>query len=392
MTPDEQREAELRGFNLPVQHRLWRDVLLPRSILPLFWLAWIVLLPAWLLGIPARRRRRGVSGLVALESGRVGWTQVFFEELWQSLREYAGDDRVVQHVIDRDLPYLRQFRELIRLNNPSHVVLDMRTPGQSWRRSLIEAIGVSWLMLRTGRTAVVILPDAFYRRLRWQAACLTAFEGVVLTFASSDILAPVFPHRRIVGPLPMPVSRQRLAWLEQIREPDAVGGSQVQFIGHYYPPRSDLLEAVADRLAGKGISLSINGDKWGTSNEDYWRTLATSTVVITTCMQGPDRPFGDWMWTQQLVFRYNETLAAGSALVAARVQGSERFFTPGVDFLEFVSLDEAVSAIESLLFDPVLRERIAKQGHATSRALSETNAFWSIADSVLLKHPIVVRG
>lgn len=388
MAPEQATEAELRGFNPAPQHRLWRDGILPRSVLPLYWLAWLLLVPAWLLGTPARRRRRRQPTRLGVESGRIGWTQVFFEELIGSAEDYVGADRVAKQVIDRDLPYLPQFRANQRRDDPTHLVLDVRTPGQRWSRSLAEALAVSWHLRLSGRTPVVVLTDAFYRRQRWHAACLTAFSGVVLTFAPSSVLGPIFPHRRVIGPLPMPISRERLTWLEAQAAHTVRTGDVVQFIGNVYSPRSDFLDSVAARLAPSGIALQVNGDKWGTSNEAYWRTLVTADVVVTTCMQGPDRPFMDWIWEQQLVFRYNETLASGSALVASRVEGSGRFFRAGTDFLEFVSLDEAVAAIEALVRDPALRAEVAAAGHATSAALIRDSIFWVTADAGLPRHPM----
>ena len=377
-----------RGFNPLPQHRLWRDVLLPRSIVPLWWLAWLILLPARVVGAPARRRRRRGQVRASVESGKIGWTQVFFEELLGSLADHVGADRVAQQVIDRDLPYLPQFRANLRRDDPSHVVLDVRTPGQSWRRSLVEAVAVSWRLLAEGRTPVVILTDAFYRRQRWQSAVLTAHGGVVLTFAPTRVLRPIFPHGRVVGPLPMPISQARLDWLENVAVAAPKDGTVVQFIGHVYPPRSDFLDAVGERLATGGITLAVNGDKWGTSNEAYWRTLAAADVVVTTCMQGPSRPFMDWIWVQQLVFRYHETLAAGAALVASHVDESERYFRARQDFLEFVSVDEAVEAVTSLVRDHALRERVAGTGHATAVELIRTQAFWRAADEALPSHPM----
>lgn len=391
MRRDVGENPEARGFNPPAQHRFWRDAVLPRSILPLFWLAWLALLPAWLWGLPAYHRRRANRTRVGVESGRVGWTQVFFEELIGSARDYLGDEKVAQQVIDRDLPYLPQFRANQRRDDPTHLVLDVRTPGQNWRHALRESFLVSWHVLASGRTPIVILTDAFYRRQRWQAACLTAFRGVVLTFAPRRIVRPIFPHSRIIGPLPMPISRERLAWLEEVAREPVEDAAMVQFIGHVYPPRSTFLDALSNRLAPAGIQVSVNGDKWGTSNDAYWRTLATAKIVVTTCMQGPDRPFMDWIWEQQLVFRYNETLAAGAALVAARVEGSDRFFEAGSDFFEFVSLDDAVDAIEALAADDGLRRRVAETGHATAAALIDQCTVWRVADDAL-RHRMVSLG
>ena len=376
-----------RGYNPQPCNRLWRDVLLPRLIIPLFWLCWLFLLPFRLVGGRALGRRRRSEVRVAFESGRVGWTQVFFEEMFTSLQEYLGDQTVVQQVIDRDLPYLPQFRANQRRDDASHVVLDVRTPHQSWRRGAWQAVAVAGLLLAAGRTPIVIMPDAFYRRLRWHAACLTAHTGVVLTFAPSTIVAPIFPHRRIVGPLPMPVSRARQDWLELVRSERVPSGDVVQFVGHWYPPRSYFLEDLSARLASEGIELRVYSGK-DASNEEYWRLLAHADVVVTTCMQGPDRPFMDWIWVEQLVLRYNETLAAGAALVAARVEGSTRFFTPGVDFLEYVSVDDALDAVRTLVRDPAGRMRISESGHRVSRSLSQTHAFWMIADTALPRDPM----
>lgn len=386
MDPVGVSDAELRGFAPAPRRRLWRDTILPRTVLPLFWLAWVCLLPAWLWGVSARRRRAGQAPMVAVESGLIGWTQVFFEELLGSVQDYVGPEHVAQQVIDRELPYLPQYRANQSRDNPTHVVLDVRTPGQAWGPTLREGFAVSWHLLATGRTPVVILTDAFYRRQRWHAACLTAFYGVVLTFAPTSVLAPLFPHRRIIGPLPMPISQERLEWLEEVAAVSERSGGSVQFIGHVYPPRSDFLEAVGRRLADMGITLSVNGDKWGTSNEAYWRTLASADVVVTTCMQGPDRPIVDWNWEPQLVLRYNEALAAGAALVASKVEGSDRWFRAGTDFLEFVSVDEAVAAIESLVRDPARRAAITQQGHRTSADLTRSHSFWEAADAVLQGH------
>lgn len=381
-------EAELRGFNFSPRHRLWRDVTLPRLVIPLFWLYWLLLLPAWVLGLPARRRNRNRPRLVAIESGIIGWTQVFFEELGASADEYFGPDRVVRHVIDRDRSYLPQQRANLARDLPSHLVIDVRTSGQGWRRSLAEALATGWSVNRRGITPVVILTDAFYRRQRWHAATLTAFRGVVVTYASAEIVRPIFPHSRLIGPMIMPVSRARLDWLEAYAAGLDKRGDVVQFIGHVYSPRKEFLDLVAQRLAPSGVTLRVNGDKWGTSNDDYWRTLADADVIVTTTLQGPDRPFMDWIWVQQAVFRFIETMAAGGALVASEVPGITRFFAPGQDFLQFVSVDEAVAEIDRLVHDQQFRRATTEAGHDKAVALIRSDAFWTIIDAGLGRNAV----
>jgi glycosyltransferase involved in cell wall biosynthesis len=374
---------EARGFNLPERHRLWRDGLVPRSIIPLFWIYWLLLLPSWVIGLPRLRANRKRPAVVAIESGKLGWTHVFFEELGWTADEFFGEGSVKREVIDRDKPYIPQFLENVSEDNPTHLVLDVRTCGQTWRKSLLQAFRVTWHLNRTGVTPIVFMTDAFFRRQRWQSAVLTAFRGVVITYADKAIVCKIFPHRRILGPMFMPISERRLDWLEQQESEFMKSGDVVQFIGSVYPPRSLFLDAAAERLEKRGIRLRVNSDKTGTSNEDYWFTLVEADVVLTTTLQGPDRPFMDWVWTQQAVFRFIETMASGSALVASRVPGIESYFSPGDDFLEFQSVNEGVTEVERLVRDPELRERIARNGHDTAAALIRSKAFWNTVNDAL---------
>jgi len=381
MTPEE----ELRGFNPPEQHRIWRDALLPRSIIPAFWLAWLLLLPAALWArLRAGRNHRARARRVALESGIIGWSHVYFEELLASAREYFGSDAVVQHSIDRDRPYLSQMKSNLRTDQPTHVVWDVRTPGQTWVTTIREAIGASWFLLVRGITPIVVLTDAFYRRQRWHAAVLTAFRGVVVTFANDRIVAPIFPHARIIGPLPMPISQGRLAWLVEQRQARVESGEpRVQFIGSVYPPRDRFLEEVGSQLHERGITLHVNRDKSATSNEVYWMTLVNADIVVTTTVQGPPRPYMDWIWVQQAVFRYAESTAAYAALVAGPVDGGFDYFRNGIDFLQFQSVREAVDSVVELVESPSRRKEIAETGFATSSRLILEHEFWRRIDHAL---------
>lgn len=379
----EQAEAYSRGFNPPETHRLWRDRTLPRLVIPLFWVYWVALLPAHVLGASARRRNRARASQVGIESGIVGWSHVYFEELLGSAQDFFGSDQVHKQVIDRDQPYYPQFLANQQQNGPSTVVLDVRTPGQNWPRSLIEGFRVAWYLNGHGITPIVVLTDAFYRRHRWQAAVLTAFDGCVVTFTHTDIVSKIFPHSRIRGPLFMPISGKRLAELELAKahynsNRDLAAPLVIQFIGSMYSPRDRFLQLVQEKLAEKEIALTINSDKAGTSNDDYWRVLVESDIILTTTLQGPTRGYMDWIWVRQAVFRYAETMAAGTALVAQCVEGGFPYFTKDLDYLEFDSVDQAVARLTALAADPELRSRIAENGHATLAKYVEEHAFWRV--------------
>lgn len=371
--------APERGFNPPRTHRLWRDRILPRLVVPAFCLAWVALLPARLF----RRPRDRQATRLAIESGRIGWTHVFFEELLASAREYLGGAEVEQVVIDREQPYLPQFRTFAHATECTHVLIDVRTGPQDWWGGLRAAMAVAWWTIRHGVTPVVVLADASLRRHRLQAAILTAVDGVVVTFMSVRLVAPMFPHRRIIGPLPMPVSGDRLDRLEAVRQEAGPGAGSVAFIGSVYPPRAQFLDLLTDLLAKRGISLRVNADKYGTSNEDYWTVLATSDVIVTTTLQGMPRDALDWIWIQQMVFRYSEALSAGAVLVAPDVEGVDAWFRAGRDFVPFVSVQDAADAIAGLLGDPGLRDAIRASGHTAACDLVRTHAFWTAIDARL---------
>ncbi len=377
----EQAEVYSRGFNPPETHRLWRDQILPRLIIPLFWVYWVALLPARGLGAGARRRNLQQEPQVGIESGIVGWTHVYFEELLGSAQDFFGSHQVQKQVIDRDQPYYPQFVANQRHNSPNTVVLDVRTSGQSWPRSLAEGFRVAWYLNRRGITPIVVLTDAFRRRQRFHAAVLTAFHGCVVTFAHTAVAGKIFPHARIRGPLFMPISRKRLAELELAKTRFTSTRNEstplvIQFIGSMYSPRDEFLQIVQEKLAVKGIELRINSDKFGTSNDDYWRALVESDIILTTTLQGPTRGYMDWIWVRQAVFRYAETMAAGTALVAQCVDGGFPYFTKDTDYFEFEGVDEAVADITALVIDPDLRCRIAESGHAMMAGYVQESVFW----------------
>jgi hypothetical protein len=320
---------------------------------------------------------------VAIESGKVGWTHVYFEELEGSAKDFFGTDQVVRQVIDRDAAYFPQFKSHQREQSPALLIIDVRTPTQSWRTALVETFRMTHLMLQSGITPLVVLTDAYYRRHRWQAAVLTAYRGSVITFSAKETVRKIFPHDRIAGPLFMPISQSRLHWLEvqkekKRRERITDDRVKVSFIGSMYSPRDEFLAAVQQRLTHKGIHLEINGDKAGTSNDQYWDKLVDSDIILTTTLQGPQRSYMDWVWIRQAVFRYSETLAAGTALVAGPVDGGFQYFESGRDFLEFESVDECVATLFDLTTNSQKLTEISQTGHQTVKKYVEQGTFWHV--------------
>lgn len=378
--PSTDPDARVRGYNAPRTRRWWRDVLLPRTTIPLGWLAWLVLAPAGL-----GRRRRPDDHVVALESGVVGWTHVYFEELWASAAEYVGgEERLVRAVVDRDAEYLPQFRAWVADSRITHAVVDVRTGPQSFWAALRASAAIAWTLRRRSVVPIIVLPDAGVRLHRHCAAILTMHGGVVLTFMDDRLVRRAFPHRRIVGPLPMPVSKARLESLRRMREnAHERVVPVVRFVGGDYEPRRTFVDELTALLGARGIVLDVNRDKAGTTNDEYWELLATCDVMVTTVMQGLPRDTQDWIWVPQLVFRCIEALAAGAALCSPEVPGGERWYVPGVDFVPFGSLDDAADVIERIVRDPAELARLRAAGLRTATRIIDEQAFFSAADAVL---------
>ena len=383
---DEMNESQTmlddsRGLAPAPTNRLFRDRILPKTVVPLAWIYALALVPAYVMGHSRRRRNRERSIRVAIESGQIGWTQVFFEELFASASEFFGPDAVARASVDREGPYGPQVARWVCALDPTHVVLDVRTPPQKWLASLRDAFRVSWRLHRSGIYPIVILTDALYRRQRWHAAVLTAWTGMVVTFADRKIVRAMFPHSRIRGPLIMPVSKARIEKMSKSRrvaEEKAVSKCRIVFIGNIYPPRSTFLEMLAGELAELNLTLITHGDKANRSNDDYWDVLCSADIIVTTTMQGPYRSYIDWNWVRQAVHRYSETFAAGTAMVGAPVDGGFPPFTAGRDMLIFGSIREATNVISTLAKDKRLRDEIAARGHCTYVSLIDSGFFWRV--------------
>ena len=128
--------------------------------------------------------------------------------------------------------------------------------------------------------------------------------------------------------------------------------------------------------------LEIHTSKAETSNEEYWRLLSETDILVTTTMQ-VRQPQYDWSWEPQVLFRYTEALAVGTALVATSVPGLERHLQAGCHYAVYESLEDCANVVESLLASRVERELLANRGHRRLISLVESRCFWSQVDASL---------
>jgi glycosyltransferase involved in cell wall biosynthesis len=103
---------------------------------------------------------------------------------------------------------------------------------------------------------------------------------------------------------------------------------------------------------------------------------------VTTATQ-ISQPGTDMTWVPHLLYRYLEVLSCGSLLIAHNVPGINRYFVPGIHFIDFESEMDAAEKILLLQKNSELRKKIANQGHLKAKNLINSNIFWASIDSAL---------
>jgi hypothetical protein len=338
-------------------------------------------------------RTRRPSTVLCLEAGIRGWEIIEYKELLASAEEFVGADRVRKIEIDRNQPYYPQVRAAVRQYRPTHYVYDSRTGSERWLVGLIEAFRIAILFQCNGVVPICALTDLPIRAWRAQTAVVSARRGVVVSLMRSADVAPIYPHRRLVGPLLMAFSRRTLHMLEGIdaRNQGKFTDKSLIFAGSLYEPRRSLLMAIQEGLALQDITLEIKGRELGSkrfTDEDYWQRLSGATLVITTAnmfQQGG----ADWLRTLHLIYRYLEVPAVGSVLVAQEVPGLRRYLEPDVHYIAYQSPEEAIAKIEYYWARPDELQAIAEAGRKRVRALIEANSYWLCVDTALPDYPLV---
>ena len=323
--------------------------------------------------------------LLSLDAGEIGWSLIEYQELHQSALEYLGAGGVLRVVIQNRDHYLRDLRTAIGEKPVTHCVFDPRSlsdrPVRSWFQTFLVAV---WFASR-GIVPIARLTDVQVRRWRLQTAVVTARAGTCSILMDPARAQTVCAHRSLVGPLPMALSRSTFTSVSQLSNSTSMTEHSVEFTGALYEPRTTFLTALKDLLLERGVRLETRSRALGApraSNDQYWRDLANSGVVVSTShmsvMRGQDN-----LRDTHFVYRFIEALAVGRPLVCTPVHGAEHLLEPGRHFLPGVDPDSACEAVLSLLNDSELRERISSEGQRRVQELVEQNYFWREVDRTL---------
>lgn len=321
---------------------------------------------------------------LCIESGPMGFDLLEVKEVEQSAREFFGTSNVVRNNVNNRNRYLRLAQMALRKGGLTHYWVDPRSGHQSFLRAVGQSIGLALLLARYRVVPIVWLTDVPKRRWRLQAEILSAGSGVCLVVVAPMRSEVQLCGAQFVGPMTLPLSEATLNRLELLKtglEPSS--SPRAVFAGSLYEPRASFLGRVQSRLEANGEILEIFGRAAGGERrpeEEYWRDLLGADVIVTTAMPvGVGAEGCDAAVQPHLVYRYTESLACRTALVAPHVPGADDVFQSGIHYLGFESEDECVDTITRLLKNSELRTKVAQAGHARLRELLAGGAFWKRA-------------
>ncbi len=319
---------------------------------------------------------------ICIEAGREGWNLIEYQEIGWSASEFFGAGGVVQHSVCDRKRYLQAAQTIIREVRPEFYWFDPRSGAQEPLRAIAQSVALAVILAWYGVTPIAWLANAPHRVWRLQAEVITVRRGVCLNFAHPKAGGVRFAHGRIHGPCFFPLSQATLHRLqaERAQKPKKLN-PVVSFVGSLYEPRRSRLEALRDDLARRGVRLNLIAPELTgkrLTNDEYWAAMLESDILITTA-DHETSDVEDVVHEPHLVFRYTEALAAGAALVAPIVKGSEDQIRAGRDYLSFESIEEAAKRVLELQEDAQLRASVADQGHRTMERLVESGTFWRSA-------------
>jgi hypothetical protein len=327
--------------------------------------------------------RKGPHLMIA--AGIKGWELIEYQEIFASASEYLGSTNVARLTFSGDRPMLAEFRQALRKVRPSHYYFDPRSGSQTPLKAAWETLVVGFLLERYQVTPICALTDFPVRRWRLQVATVSARRGVVTSLMSPSVIGKLFPHKRIVGPMPFPLSVSTLKRLQQRKRSNKPNSQhrlrdKAVFVGMLYEPRKTTIEAIQKGLSEHGIPMEIIGrmpDGSRISDNDYWDILCSARLIVSTSSQIAGK-HTDFDGHNHFIYKFIEVTAAGTALAIEPVKDSEKFLQPDMDFIAFGSPDEAVEKISSAWHRRGALEKISSRGASRTQNLVESRHYWSL--------------
>ena len=362
-----------------------------RSSVPLrLWVHHVVCGVVWVLATISgwlgswSRARRLDPPAICIEAGTQDWELIEYQEIQQSASEFFGAEAVIRHEVADRKHYISECRAVVRAARPRLYWVDPRSGAQEPFRAVFQSLALSVILAWYGVTPIAWLADGPNRVWRLQAEMVTAKAGTCLVFMHPRLGGIRFAHRRIHGPCIFPLSLATLHRLKAKRSQGRGGtDSVVSFVGSLYEPRRSRLLELRDLLARRGVHLRLNAPELTgrrLTNEEYWDALLQSDILVTTADHVESDGL-DPVREPHFVFRYTEALAAGAALVAPFVRGTEHLVRFDRDYLAFDSVAEAAERVTELCRDAAWRTEVAQSGQQSMSRLLEDGWFWSSATS-----------
>lgn len=330
-----------------------------------------------------RKPSTGGPRHLIIGAGVRGWELIEYQEIFASASEYLGENNVTRVTFTGERPMLAELRKSVEHVRPTHYYYDPRSGSQKPLQALWEALVIGVMLERHGVTPICALTDFPVRRWRVQVAIVSARTGVVTSLMSPSVIGELFPHNRIVGPVPFPLSLATLTRLQDRkktkRQPRHPLSDKVVSVGMLYEPRKTTIEAIHKGLAERGIPMEIIGrmpDGPRLSDDEYWDIITNARLVISTSSQIAGS-HTDFDGHNHFIYKFIEVTAAGTPLAIEPVAASDHLLSPDVHYLSYQSVEEAVVKISSAWPSATFLAELAESGSNKADAIIKSGVYWS---------------
>ena len=362
---------------------LWRII----HELPIVLLSQSALIALDVLHLPLRfgKKKRIQQGRISLEAGTRGWDSIYFSEMIQSACEYFGPSNVQKIEIKSEFKGERvtSLRNLMTGFGTTHYVYDPRSNPTTALIAIIEAIKINLFCFRNGIKTLVTLTDASVTLWRLQSLIVSHQNGVIFSPMQTSELGWLTWRVNISGPFIMPLSKQTLSNLETLQSDRPLSEDsfkKIQFRGTLYPTRFVFFEELNNTLDSLDSDIQVVAhpkSEFAVTSQSYWSGLSSNRICITTSFQYVFEGFRvDRVHINQMVFRITEALAAGNLLFLSDCPGVDKYFTEGIDYVGFISVEDLATKLLRYSESIEAAERIRITGHTRAVDLISNQVFW----------------